>query len=148
MAQAQNRLLNVSVLGLASSDEPQVGCTIVNGYRELAVLAEAETSATDPYVEVRNLYDPNSPTLSNDDWGTLTTFQKQRLRAGIGRFPKRSQDAAIVMSANNAAVCAYGFDKRAGVSARLISVQITDITGTGQITKRTANKPIDWLYNR
>ena len=55
-AQAQDRLLNVSVLGIASWDEPQVGCTIVNGYRELVVLAEADTSYTDAYLEVKNLY--------------------------------------------------------------------------------------------
>ena len=131
-AQAQdNRLLNVSVLGDARWDEPQVGCTIVQGQRALAVLAEAKTAHTDPYLEVRNLFDPNpsNPTiLSNDDWGVLSTAEKDMLIKGIGRLPDRSNDAAILMSATNAAVCAEGYENVDGAPAGRISVQITDIT--------------------
>lgn len=144
-AQAQDRLLNVSVLGTASWDEPQVGCTIVNGYRELAVLAEADTSYTDAYLEVSNLYKPNDPVLRNDDWSSLTTYQKQRILDGIGRLPKRSEDAAIVMSANDAAVCAYAYEDNAGTRAGRISVQITDITGTGRAASAGTDKAIGWL---
>ncbi|MCB1713752.1 MAG: hypothetical protein KDK05_01315 [Candidatus Competibacteraceae bacterium] len=147
-AQAQDRLLNVSVLGIASWDEPQVGCTIVNGYRELVVLAEADTSYTDAYLEVKNLYTPNGSTLSNDDWSSLTTYQKQRILDGIGRLPKRKEDAAIVMSANDAAVCAYAYEDRAGTQAGRISVQITDITGTGRAASADTDSTINWLSGR
>ncbi|MEZ5592005.1 MAG: hypothetical protein R3F53_15330 [Gammaproteobacteria bacterium] len=147
-AQAQDRLLNVSVLGTASWDEPQVGCTIVNGYRELVVLAEADTSYTDPYLEVNNLYKPNDAPLRNNDWGSLTTYQKQRILDGIGRLPNRSEDAAIVMSANDAAVCAYAYEDRAGTKAGRISVQITDITGTGRAASADTDSTINWLSGR
>jgi len=145
-APAQDRLLNVSVLGTASWDESQTGCTIITGYRELAVLAEADTAHTDAYLEVRNIYQPDGPTLSNDNWGRLSASEKQRLRDGIGRLPKRSEDAAIVMFANDAAVCAYGFEARPGERDGRISVQITDITGTARAASESAASSIGWLF--
>ena len=148
-AQAQNgSLLNVSVLGDARWDEPQVGCTIVDGFRALAVLAEAETAHTDPYLEVRNLFDPNpnDPTvLSNDDWRTLITDEKEILRNGIGRLPNRSTDAAILMTATNAAVCAEAYEDVDGAPAGRISVQITDITAS--IRSFSDQDGIRWLIN-
>lgn len=131
IAQAQDRLLNVSVEGVATATEPQTACTIVNGFRALVVLAEATTQGTDPYLEVRNLFDenPDNPTiLSNDDWEILAAAERELLREGIGRFPNGLQDAVILMSAQNAAVCADAVEDNADAPAGRISVQITDIT--------------------
>jgi hypothetical protein len=127
-ALAQERMINVSAEGEASFERALAACTIVSGYRDLAVLAEGTTSGFDAYLFAIRV-DNGERNFDNDDWlFDLSVGTQDDLITAIGREPNRDTDAGNVFCVRNLALCVYGAEARPGRSGR-VSVQINDATG-------------------
>lgn len=126
-AHAQDRMLNISASGDVTPTKPQIACTIVQGYREFAVLAEAVTPQTDPYLFITRI-DREDEGYENDDWPTLPQSERSILAREV-RLPNRSTDSAILLWVSNLPICAYAYEFFLDGPAGQVNLQWNDITG-------------------
>lgn len=126
-AHAQDRMLNISASGDVTDTKPQIACTIVEGYREFAVLAEAVTSQTDPYLFITRI-DQEDEGQENDDWVDIPQSDKNILSSEL-RLPNRSTDSAILLWVSNLPICAYAYEFFIDGPAGQVNLQWNDITG-------------------
>lgn len=126
-AHAQDRMLNISASGDVTDTKPQIACTIVQGYREFAVLAEAVTSQTDPYLFITRI-DQEDEGHENDDWVDIPQSDKNILSSEL-RLPNRSTDSAILLWVSDLPICAYAYEFFIDGPAGQVNLQWNDITG-------------------
>ena len=141
---AQAGLKNIATLNLESRDRSAAACTILetggpyyNGGKVLAVFSESNEENSDPRILVQDLAGRSN--WENDDWlgqrtlnGSVLGGTTQGLidiyRAGLGRTPGRSSDAAILVTfPPGTAVCAFSREYTT-TNLKSVSMSITDIT--------------------
>ncbi|MGP1628542.1 MAG: hypothetical protein ACTS5V_01265 [Giesbergeria sp.] len=149
----------IATTNMESKDDPAIACTLLdtdgptyNGGKVLIVFSEANEGNSNPTILVQDLAGRNS--WQNDDWTGARTLNGAPLggsasdlanvyRAGVGRSPGQSTDAAILVSfPPGTAVCMYSREVSTN-NLKRVSMAMTDITPV--LLKSTGGENADSL---